>query len=224
MLGIKIFVILVEYQFIVIEFDFELQVYCVVGNFEYFVLCDVDVKWYVCEECGGWIFGLYECNVFVCFEYGVLDSFCVDLFLFDFDWIEEEYMLMIYCILLLEMVGLKDDFNGLICYMLDGNLLVGFVFGLWNMWLVEGFSFGIIVVGGIGYYLVQMMVEGEVEIDMVLLDFKCYGSWMIIEYGVKKNEECYEYVYILYYLDEECEVVCFLCIVLVYDCQKVKGV
>lgn len=64
-----------------------------------------------------------------------------------------------------------------------------------------------------------MMVDGEVEIDMVFLDFKCYFSnWMIIEFVVCKNEECYEYVYILYYLDEECEVCCLLWIVLVYDC------
>lgn len=158
LLGIKIFVILVEYQYIVIELDLVLVVWCVVGNFEYLVLCDVDVKWYVCEECGGWIFGFYECNVFVCFFYEVFEGFCVDLFFLDLEWIEEEYMLMIYWFLIFEIVGLKDDFNGLICYIFDGNLLVGFVLGLCNMWLVEGFFFGIIVVGGVGYYLVQMMI------------------------------------------------------------------
>lgn len=47
---------------------------------------------------------------------------------------------------------------------------------------------------------------------------------MMIEYVVKKNEECYEYVFILYYFDEECEVVWFLCIVFVYDRQIVVGV
>lgn len=63
-------------------------------------------------------------------------------------------MVMVECVLFCVESGLKDDFNGLICYMLDGNFLVGLVSGLCNMWLVEGFSFGIIVVGGIGYYFV----------------------------------------------------------------------
>jgi dimethylglycine dehydrogenase len=38
--------------------------------------------------------------------------------------------------------------------------------GLRNMWLAEGFSFGITAAGGTGHYLAQMMVEGEAEIDM----------------------------------------------------------
>lgn len=87
MLGIKMLVILVEYIFIVMDKDLELVKWCEVGNFEYFVVCDVDNEFYVCEECGGWIFGIYEYGVFVWFEYGVFDSFCVDFFLFDIDWI-----------------------------------------------------------------------------------------------------------------------------------------
>ncbi|MEZ5714222.1 MAG: hypothetical protein R3D85_03005 [Paracoccaceae bacterium] len=35
-------------------------------------------------------------------------------------------------------------------------------------WLAEGFSFGITAAGGTGYYLAQLMVEGEAEIDMAL--------------------------------------------------------
>ncbi len=67
-------------------------------------------------------------------------------------------------------VGLKDDFNGPICYTPDGNPLVGPAPGLSNMWLAEGFSFGITAAGGTGHYLAQMMVEGEAEIDMASLD------------------------------------------------------
>ena len=71
-----------------------------------------------------------------------------------------------------ETVGLKDDFNGPICYTPDGNPLVGPAPGLRNMWLAEGFSFGITAAGGTGYYLAQMMVNGEAEIDMASLDPK----------------------------------------------------
>ena len=49
------------------------------------------------------------------------------------------------------------------------------------------------------------MVEGEAEIDMASLDPKRYGSWMTTEYAARKNEECYEHVYILHHPDEERE-------------------
>ena len=88
----------------------------------------------------------------------------------------------------------------------DGNPLVGPAPGLRNMWLAEGFSFGI--TGGraaLVTYLAQMMVQGEAEIDMASLDPKRFGSWMTTEYGARKNEEAYEHVYILHHPDEERE-------------------
>jgi dimethylglycine dehydrogenase len=104
------------------------------------------------------------------FEYAVPDSFRADLFPLDLERIEEEYMSMIHRIPSSETVGLKDDYNGPICYTPDGNPLVGPAPGLRNMWLAEGFSFGITAAGGTGYYLAQLMVEGEAEIDMASLD------------------------------------------------------
>jgi len=71
------------------------------------------------------------------------------------------------------------------------------------MWLAEGFSFGITAAGGTGYYLAQMMVEGEAEIDMASLDPKRFGNWITTEYGARKNEECYDHVYTLHHPDEE---------------------
>ncbi|RMH44508.1 MAG: diguanylate cyclase, partial [Alphaproteobacteria bacterium] len=66
------------------------------------------------------------------------------------------------------------------------------------------FSFGITAAGGTGYYLAQMMVDGEAEIDMASLDPKRYGQdWMTTEYAARKNEEAYEHVYILHHPDEE---------------------
>lgn len=223
MLGIKIPAIPVEHQFIVTEPDPELQAYRAAGNPEHPVLRDADAKWYVREERGGWILGPYERNAPARFEYGVPDSFRADLFPLDLDRIEEEYMSMIHRIPSSETVGLKDDFNGPICYTPDGNPLVGPAPGLRNMWLAEGFSFGITAAGGTGYYLAQMMVEGEAEIDMASLDPKRYGSWMTTEYGVKKNEECYEHVYILHHPDEEREAARPLRTAPAYDRQKAKG-
>ena len=152
------------------------------------------------------------------------DSFRADLFPLDLERIEEEYMSMIHRIPSSENCGLKDDYNGPICYTPDGNPLVGPAPGLRNMWLAEGFSFGITAAGGTGYYLAQMMVEGEAEIDMASLDPKRYGSdWMTTEYAARKNEECYAHVYILHHPDEEREACRPLRTAPCYDRMKAHG-
>ena len=222
LLGIKTPAIPVEHQFIVTEPDPALLDWRK-SNSEHPVLRDADAKWYVREERGGWILGPYERNAPARFEYSVPDSFRADLFPLDLERIEEEYMSMIHRIPSSETVGLKDDFNGPICYTPDGNPLVGPAPGLRNMWLAEGFSFGITAAGGTGYYLAQMMVEGEAEIDMASLDPKRYGDWITTEYSARKDEECYEHVYILHHPDEEREACRPLRTAPAYDRQKVRG-
>ena len=202
LLKIKIPAIPVEHQFIVMEQDPALVEWRKT-NPEHPVIRDADAQSYVREERGGWILGVYEKNAPARFEYGVPDSFRADLFQLDLERIEAQYMAMIHRIPSCETCGLKDDFNGPICYTPDGNPLVGPAPGLRNMWLAEGFSFGITAAGGTGHYLAQMMVEGEAAIDMASLDPKRYGSWMTTEYAARKNEECYDHVYILHHPDEE---------------------
>jgi dimethylglycine dehydrogenase len=203
MLGIKMPAIPVEHQFIVMDRDPALVDYRAAGHGEHPVIRDADAQSYVREERGGWILGVYEKNAPARFEYGVPDSFRADLFQLDLERIEDQYMAMNHRIPSAEDCGLKDDFNGPICYTPDGNPLVGPAPGLRNMWLAEGFSFGITAAGGTGYYLAQMMVEGEAEIDMASLDPKRYGDWMTTEYAARKNEEAYDHVYILHHPDEE---------------------
>ena len=203
MLGIKMPAIPVEHQFIVMDRDPALVDYRAAGHGEHPVIRDADAQSYVREERGGWILGVYEKGAPARFEYGVPDSFRADLFQLDLERIEEQYMAMNHRIPSAEDCGLKDDFNGPICYTPDGNPLVGPAPGLRNMWLAEGFSFGITAAGGTGYYLAQMMVEGESEIDMASLDPKRYGDWMTTEYAARKNEEAYDHVYILHHPDEE---------------------
>ncbi len=223
MLGIKIPAIPVEHQFIVMEQDPALVKWRADGNKEHPVVRDADAQSYVREERGGWILGVYERGAPARFEYGVPDSFRADLFPLDLERIEEQYMAMIHRIPSCEESGLKDDFNGPICYTPDGNPLVGPAPGLRNMWLAEGFSFGITAAGGTGYYLAQLMVNGEAEIDMASLDPKRYGSWMTTEYAARKNEECYNHVYILHHPDEEREACRPLRTAPAYDRQKALG-
>ncbi len=224
MLGIRLPAIPVEHQFIVMDQDPALVEYRAAGNPEHPVVRDADAQSYVREERGGWILGVYEKNAPACFEYGVPDSFRADLFPLDLERIEEQYMAMIHRIPSCEESGLKDDFNGPICYTPDGNPLVGPAPGLRNMWLAEGFSFGITAAGGTGYYLAQMMVDGEAEIDMASLDPKRYSqSWMTTEFAARKNEECYDHVYILHHPDEERPACRPLRTSPAYDRQKARG-
>lgn len=222
LLGIKIPAIPVEHQYIVTEPDPALVEWRK-SNPQHPVLRDADAKWYVREERGGWILGPYERFAPARFEYGVPESFRADLFPLDLERIEEEYMSMIHRLPSSEQVGLKDDFNGPICYTPDGNPLVGPAPGLRNMWLAEGFSFGITAAGGTGYYLAQLMTAGEAEIDMASLDPKRYGGWMTTEYAARKNEECYEHVFVLHHPDEEREACRPLRCAPVYDRQKARG-
>ena len=222
LLGIKTPAIPVEHQFIVTEPDPALVEWRKT-NGEHPVLRDADAKWYVREERGGWILGPYEKNAPARFQYGVPDSFRADLFPLDLERIEEEYMSMIHRIPSSETVGLKDDYNGPICYTPDGNPLLGPAPGLRNMWLAEGFSFGITAAGGTGYYLAQLMVEGEAEIDMASLDPKRYGKWMTTEYASRKNEEAYDHVYVLHHPDEERPACRPLKTAPAYDRQRALG-
>ena len=222
LLGIKSPAIPVEHQYIVTEPDPALVEWRK-SNPEHPVIRDADALWYVREERGGWILGPYEDGAPARFEFGVPDSFRADLFPLDLERIEEEYMSMIHRLPSSESVGLKDDFNGPICYTPDGNPLVGPAPGLRNMWLAEGFSFGITAAGGTGHYLAQMMVEGEAEIDMAALDPKRYGGWMTTEYAARKNEECYSHVFILHHPDEEREACRPLRTNPAYEREKARG-
>ncbi|OWJ78926.1 GcvT family protein [Haematobacter genomosp. 1] len=223
LLGIKIPAIPVEHQYIVTEPDRALVEWRKAGNPEHPVLRDADAKWYVREERGGWILGPYERGAPARFAYGVPESFRADLFPLALDRIEEEYAAMLHRIPSSEAAGLKDDFNGPICYTPDGNPLVGPAPGLRNLWLAEGFSFGITAAGGTGNCLAQMMTAGEAEIDMASLDPRRYGDWMTTEYAVRKNEECYEHVFVLHHPDEEREAARPLRTAPAYDRQKAAG-
>jgi dimethylglycine dehydrogenase len=222
LLGIKIPAIPVEHQYIVTEPDPALVEFRKTHG-EHPVLRDADAKWYLREERGGWILGPYEEGAPARFEHAVPDSFRADLFPLDLDRIETEYLSMIHRIPSSESVGLKDDFNGPICYTPDGNPLVGPAPGLRNMWLAEGFSFGITAGGGTGHYLAQMMVEGEAEIDMASLDPKRFGPWMTTEYAARKNEEAYSHVFVLHHPDEEREACRPLRTAPCYDRMKARG-
>ncbi|MCK5501953.1 MAG: FAD-binding oxidoreductase, partial [Tritonibacter mobilis] len=147
MLGIKMPAIPVEHTFIVMDKDPELVKWREAGNPEHPVIRDADNESYAREERGGWILGIYEHGAPARFEHGVPDSFRADLFPLDLDRIADQYMAMAERVPSCAESGLKDDFNGPICYTPDGNPLVGPAPGVDNFWFAEGFSFGITAAG-----------------------------------------------------------------------------
>ena len=222
MVGAYIPAIPVEHQYIVTEPDPMLREWRK-ENGEHPVLRDADAKWYVREERGGWILGPYERNAPAWAVHGVPENFRADLLQLDLERIEEEYASFIHRIPSSENCGLKDDFNGPICYTPDGNPLIGPAPGVRNFWFAEGFSFGITAAGGAGHYLAQLITEGEAEIDMWSLDPRRFGRWVNRAYAVKKNEEAYEHVYILHHPDEERPAARPLRTAPCYDRMKAEG-
>ena len=176
LLGIKTPAIPVEHQFIVTEPDPALVEWRK-SNGEHPVLRDADAKWYVREERGGWILGPYERNAPARFEYAVPDSFRADLFQLDLERIEEEYMSMIHRIPSSETVGLKDDYNGPICYTPDGNPLVGPVPGKQGYWCACAVMAGFLQGGGVGKSLAEWIIHGEPEADVYGMDVARYGRY-----------------------------------------------
>lgn len=212
----------VEHQYIVTEPDPTLVEWRK-SNGEHPVLRDADAKWYVREERGGWILGPYEKGAPAWAVHGVPPTFRADLLPLDLERIEVEYASMLHRIPSSEVCGLKDDFNGPICYTPDGNPLVGEAPGVRNFWFAEGFSFGITAAGGTGHYLAQLITQGEAEIDMWSLDPRRYGRWLNREYAARKNEECYDHVFILHHPDEEREACRPLRTAPCYDRMAARG-
>ena len=95
--------------------------------------------------------------------------------------------------------GIKDIVNGPIAYTPDGSPLIGPAWGVRNLWLNEGHSFGITAAGGSGWQLAEWIVEGEPGIDMMAVDPRRYGPYTSKRYVVQKNEETYRNVFVIHY-------------------------
>jgi len=99
--------------------------------------------------------------------------------------------------------GIKDIVNGPISYTPDGSPLIGPAWGVRNLWLNEGHSFGITAAGGSGWQLAEWIINGEPGIDMMAVDPRRYGPYTSKRYVVQKNEETYRNVFVIHFPDEE---------------------
>ena len=203
MFGIEVPAIPVEHQYVVYEESPELRAYRQGGGRELAVLREPDESYYLREERLGWILGPYERGAPARFADGVPAWFGKSLFDGDLERLVPHIEGAQRRVPALANCGIKDVVNGPISYTPDGSALVGPAWGLPNVWLNEGHSFGITAAGGAGWQLAEWIVEGEPGIDMLALDPRRFGPYAGKRYVVVKNEETYRNVFTVHYPDEE---------------------
>ncbi|MBT3659695.1 MAG: GcvT family protein [Rhodospirillaceae bacterium] len=205
MVGLDIPVIPVEHQYIVTEAHPDIQARHEAGLPEMGVLREADGSWYLREEARGFILGPYEKGAPCCYVDGPSADSEYELFQEDLDRLEPHIEAAINRVPAFGEVGVKEVYNGAICYTPDGNPIVGPAWDLKNFWLNEGHSFGITAAGGSGWQLAEWMVEGAPSVDMLGVDPRRYGDYATKSFLKVKNEEAYRNVFVIHYPDEERE-------------------
>jgi dimethylglycine dehydrogenase len=99
--------------------------------------------------------------------------------------------------------GVKAHVRGPICTTPDNQPLAGPVAGKRNLWLAEGVAGGIVMGGGLGHYLSEMIVEGDCSIDFTEFDPRRFGSHVNKPYASIKAREAFGNNFGIYYPDYE---------------------
>ena len=205
MVGLDVPVVPVQHQYIVTGEIPELMERRAKGLPEMGVLRESDGSWYMREERGGLILGPYEKGAPACYVDGPAADVSRELFEPDLERLEPHIESAIRRVPCFEKGGVKDVYNGAICYTPDGGPIIGPAWGVPNFWLNEGHSFGITAAGGAGWQIAEWMVDGEPTIDMLGVDPRRFGDYATRAYLIKKNEEAYRNVFTIHYPDEERE-------------------
>jgi len=203
MVGLDIPVIPVQHQFIVTEPHPDILARHKQGLPELGVLRESDGSWYLREEAGGFILGPYEKGAPCCYLDGPGADSEYELFQEDLERLEPHIEAAINRVPAFGEVGVKEVYNGAICYTPDGNPIIGPAWDRRNFWLNEGHSFGITAAGGAGWQLAEWIVEGAPGIDMLGVEPRRFGDYCSRSYLKRKNEEAYRNVFVIHYPDEE---------------------
>ena len=201
--GLSVPAVPVEHQYIVYDESPELKAYRQAGGRELAVLRESDKSYYLREERMGWILGPYEAGAPARFADGVPEWFGKSLFEGDLERLLPHIEAAQRRVPALADCGIKDIVNGPISYTPDGSPMVGPAWGIRNLWINEGHSFGITAAGGAGWQLAEWIVDGEPGIDMLAVDPRRFGPYTSKRYVVKKNEETYRNVFVIHFPDEE---------------------
>ncbi|KAL7074609.1 hypothetical protein ACQ4LE_005533, partial [Meloidogyne hapla] len=203
MMGIELPVLPVEHHYLVTEQHPILLERKKQGLPELSIFRESDNSWYIREENGGFIVGIYEKGAPVCYWDGQSEESEFELFQPNMERIMLHIEKAIERIPAFGEVGIKTIYNGAIPFTPDAIPIVGPAPGLHNYWLSEGHSFGITAAGGAGWQLAEWIVNGEPSIDMTSLDPRRFGDYASEEWIRLKNEEAYENIFTIHYPDEE---------------------
>ncbi|MGR3913303.1 MAG: FAD-dependent oxidoreductase [Gammaproteobacteria bacterium] len=223
MVGLDVPVIPVEHQYIVTEPHPEILARKKKGLPEQGVLRESDAGYYLREEAGGMLLGIYERGAPCCYLDGPATDAENELFEPDLERLEPHINACIHRVPAFGEVGVKQVYNGAIAYTPDGNPIVGPAWGLENFWLNEGHSFGVTAAGGAGWQLAEWIVEGEPTVDMMGVDPRRFGAYAARGYLREKTEESYRNVFTNHFPDEERDAAAPLKTAPCYDRMKALG-
>jgi dimethylglycine dehydrogenase len=99
--------------------------------------------------------------------------------------------------------GIKSHVRGPICTTPDNMPLAGPAPGLHNVWLAEGVAGGIVMGGGLGHYLSELIVEGGCSIDFSEYDPRRFGDHANKAYARVKCPEAFGNNFGIYLPDYE---------------------
>jgi len=203
MVGLDVPVLPAEHQYLVTEPHPDIVARHDAGLPEMPVFRDPDASYYMREERGGLVLGIYEMTAPICFEDGPPETWENDLFQPDLERLEPHIEAAIARVPAFGEVGIKQVINGPIAYTPDANPIIGPAWGVRNFWLNEGHSFGITAAGGAGWQLAEWIVEGEPSIDMLGVDPRRFGAYASAGYLKIKNHEAHAELYAIAYPNEE---------------------
>ena len=203
MVGLDIPVIPVEHQYIVTEPSPLIRERQAKGLPEMGVLREADSSWYLREENGGFVLGIYEKGAPCCYMDGPSEQSEYELFQGELERLEPYIETCITRVPAFGELGIKKIYNGAIAYTPDGSPIIGPAWDRKNFWLNEGHSFGVTAAGGAGWQLAEWIVDGEPTIDMMGVDPRRFGPYASKGYLKEKNEEAYANVFTMHYPEEE---------------------
>ena len=203
MVGLDIPVMPVEHQYIVTEPSALIKERQAKGLPEMGVLREADSSWYLREENGGFVLGIYEKGAPCCYVNGPSDQSEYELFQGELERLEPYIETTIARVPAFGELGIKKIYNGASAYTPDGSPIIGPAWDKKNFWLNEGHSFGVTAAGGAGWQLAEWIVDGEPTIDMMGVDPRRFGPYATRGYLKEKTEEAYANVFTMHYPEEE---------------------
>ncbi len=198
--GVELPIVPMEHQYLVTDALPALEA----DHHEMPVVRDVEASFYAREEAAGLIVGPYEPEPKPWAVDGIPPAFGQQLLPPDFDQIGGVLDLATRRIPALATIGMKQLLNGPTSYTPDGNALMGWVPGARNLFVLSGFSYGIVQSGGAGRNAAAWIIDGGPIDNLWELDVRRFGPHAAaLDYLVPRARETYEREYAIPYPFEE---------------------